>query len=182
MMAPVAVNRQTVPRAEREAAIVDAALAEFVAHGFDDAKVADVARRAGMTSANVHYYFPTKDDLVTAVTERAFTELFAELDRLEDPVERLHRFVAFHLASHPLRGQLQAWANRSAAVAEVLRGRERWLAAVAVETAGEGLDADALAAVVTGLIEVNDPSPDPRRILDHAVARLVGVRSVSTHE
>jgi TetR/AcrR family transcriptional repressor of mexAB-oprM operon len=174
MMDPVPVNRQTVPRVEREDAILAAAAVEFAAAGFDEAKVAAIARRAGMTSANVHYYFESKDALVAAVADRAYERLFAELAEVDDPVARLDRYVAFHLASHSLRGQLQAIAMRCPALAEVLRRRERWVADAAARVAGDPLDADALAAVVTGLIEVVVPHADPRVVLQHSVARLVG--------
>lgn len=167
------VNRQTVPRAEREAGILDAAQAEFTTLGFDDTTVAAIARRAGMTSANVHYYFATKEALLAAVVGRAYEQIVDALAQLDDPVERLHRYVAFHLANHALRGQLQAVALRSPDLAAVLQQRERWLAGVAAEVAADPLDAAALAATVIGLIEVVDPHPDPRAVLDHAVARLV---------
>jgi AcrR family transcriptional regulator len=170
----VPVNRQAVPRAEREDAILQAAAVEFTAHGFDDGKIAAIARRAGMTSANVHYYFESKDALVAAVAARAYERLFADLAELGDPVERLHRYVAFHLASHALRGQLQAIALRCPALDEVLRRRERWVAEAAAQVAPDPLDADALTAVVTGLVEVAVPHRDPRVVLEHAVARLVG--------
>lgn len=180
MMGAVPVNRQTVPRAEREAAILEAAAVEFAAVGFDEAKIATIARRAGMTSANVHYYFESKDALVAAVADRAYERLFADLARLDDPVERLHRYVAFHLASHALRGQLQAIAVRCQALAEVLQARERWVTGTAAELAGDALDAAVLAAVVTGLVEVVVPDPDARMVLDHAVARLAGRRQRRT--
>jgi AcrR family transcriptional regulator len=176
MMGDVPVNRQTIPRAEREAAILEAAAVEFAAAGFDDARIAAIARRAGMTSANVHYYFESKDALVAAVAARAYERLFADLAELDDPVERLHRYVAFHLASHTLRGQLQAIASRCPDLHAVLQRRERWVAAAAASVTSDPLDADALSAVVTGLVEVVVPHPDPRVVLDHAVARLVGRR------
>jgi AcrR family transcriptional regulator len=174
MMGTVPVNRQTVPRAEREAAILEAAAVEFSAAGFDEAKIAAIAARAGMTSANIHYYFESKDALVAAVAARAYERLFAELGDVDDPVERLERYVTFHLASHSLRGQLQAIAVRCPALDEVLRHRERWVAEAAAAVANDPLDVDALAAVVTGLVEVVVPHPDPRVVLQHSVARLVG--------
>jgi AcrR family transcriptional regulator len=179
-MSAVPVNRQTVPRAEREAAILEAAAAEFTAEGFDDAKIAAIARRAGMTSANVHYYFESKDALVAAVAARAYERLFGELARLDDPVERLQRYVAFHLASHALRGQLQTVAERCPALDAVLQARERWVSDTAAAVTADVLDAAALTAVVTGLIEVVVPQPDPRVVLDHSVARLVGRRQRRT--
>ena len=176
----VPVNRQTVPRAEREAVILEAAAIEFSAAGFDEARISAIAHRAGMTSANVHYYFESKDALVAAVAARAYERLFTDLAELDDPLERLHRYVAFHLASHALRGQLQAIAMRCPDLAEVLRQRERWVTATAAEVAGEALDARVLAAVVTGLVEVVVPDPGARVVLDHAVARLVGRRQRRT--
>lgn len=171
------VNRQAVPREEREAAILEAATTEFTASGFDDTTIAAIARRAGMTSANVHYYFASKDGLVAAVAARSYERLFAALAELDVPVERLHRYVAFHLANHALRGQLQAIALRSPELDEVLRRRERWVADAAAQVAPDPLDAGAVSAVVTGLIEVVAPPDDPRAVLDHAVARLVGGRA-----
>jgi AcrR family transcriptional regulator len=176
MMVRVPVNRQTVPRAERESAILEAAAIEFTAAGFDEAKISAIARRAGMTSANVHYYFESKDALVAAVAARAYERLFVDLAQLDDPLERLHRYVTFHLASHALRGQLQAIALRCPDLADVLQRREGWVTATAAEVAVEALGASVLAAVVTGLVEVVVPDPDARVVLDHAVARLVGRR------
>ena len=176
------VNRQTVPRAEREAEILDAAQAEFSDAGFEDATVAAIARRAGMTAANVHYYFPTKDALVSAVAARAFEQLFASLDSLPDPIDRLHAYVDFHLANHRLRGQLQVAAAGSPELTEVLQAREAWLGgAAAAAVGGPGLDADLIAATVTGLIEVITFHPDPHGVLQHAVLRLTP-ESVQLHE
>jgi AcrR family transcriptional regulator len=44
-------------------AIADAALELFLEHGFDHVTVADVARRAGVSTNTVFNYFPTKEDL-----------------------------------------------------------------------------------------------------------------------
>ena len=157
------VNRQSVPRAERVAAIVEAAAVEFTKAGFDDTPIAAIARRAGMTAANVHYYFESKDALVTAVAARAYELLFAELAAVPDPIERLHRYVAFHLSSHALRGQLAAIAARYPALDVVLRERERWVSESAAAVVGDPRDASVLAAVVIGLVEVAVPDPDAAR-------------------
>ncbi|MGW7518956.1 TetR/AcrR family transcriptional regulator [Streptomyces sp. NPDC054796] len=58
--------------------------------------IADIARAADVPVGNVYYYFKTKDELVgAAISEQArgFRELAAELDRLDDPRERLLRLV-----------------------------------------------------------------------------------------
>ena len=172
MVVPVPANRQRIPRAEREAEIVAAARDEFAAQGFEAATVGSIARRAGMTSANVHYYFATKEALFAAVARGAYDQLLADLDGRDDPVERLRRYVRFHLAQHAIRPQFQAIAARAPEVAELLVRREAWLAKTATEITSDELDAAALAAVVTGLIEVAEPHPDPDLVIDHAVARL----------
>src|SRR6187399_698773 len=129
MVVFVPVNRQSIPRAEREAAILDAALVEFTGAGFDASTMASIARRAGMTSANVHYYFATKEALFTAVVDRAYGHLFGDLATEVDAAERLHRYVRFHLANHNLRGTLQTVAMRSEDLAGTLEERERWVRA-----------------------------------------------------
>jgi AcrR family transcriptional regulator len=176
----VPVNRQTIPRAEREAAILDAALREFATVGYDAATMASIARAAGMTSANVHYYFATKEVLLAQVVRRAYDDLFALLAEEPDAAERLHRYVAFHLAQHQLRGTLQTVATRSDDLAATMLERERWVRTQVGELIDDDLDADALAATVTGLIETLAPHPDPRAVLDHAVARLVPIANRRT--
>ena len=51
------------------AALLDAAVALFSEQGVAGTAVAEIAARAGVTSAMVHYYFKTKDQLLDAVVE-----------------------------------------------------------------------------------------------------------------
>jgi AcrR family transcriptional regulator len=51
--------------------ILDAAREVMVERGIDAARVTDVAERAGVSHGLVHYYFPTKDDLVAATMRYA---------------------------------------------------------------------------------------------------------------
>lgn len=168
-------NRQTIPRAEREAEILDAAQAVFADDGFDLATVAAVAERAGMTAANVHYYFATKDDLFAAVVARAYRSLLDELDRVPGAVERLRRFVLLHRRTFALRGAVQTVAARNATLADALLERDRWVRRAASEVVSDPMERDVLAAVVTGLIEHTTPHVDPTAVLDVAVRRLGGV-------
>ncbi len=54
----------------RQAAILDAALAEFAAHGFADARIEDIARGAGVSKGTVYLYYPTKQALFEALVRR----------------------------------------------------------------------------------------------------------------
>ena len=50
-----------------EAAIMQAAENEFLEKGFNGAKTTEIARRAGVTHAMLHYYFRTKENLFDQV-------------------------------------------------------------------------------------------------------------------
>ena len=68
------------------ARLLDAAVRLFAEQGVAGTTVAEIARRAGVTSAMVHYYFKTKDQLLDAVVaEKLVGEFIAfvagELDR-----------------------------------------------------------------------------------------------------
>ncbi|WP_158609704.1 ScbR family autoregulator-binding transcription factor [Cellulomonas triticagri] len=51
-------------------AIVEAASAEFIEHGFAGASIADIAARAGVTKGSMYFHFKSKDLLAQAVIER----------------------------------------------------------------------------------------------------------------
>src|ERR1700726_5280430 len=61
------VRKGGAPRAqepaERRAAILDAALAEFAARGFADTRLDDVARHAGIAKGTIYLYFRDKENL-----------------------------------------------------------------------------------------------------------------------
>lgn len=58
-----------------EQAILHAAEQEFMEHGHDGAKMMNIARRAGVTHAMLHYYFRTKDNLFDMVVRRKMEAL-----------------------------------------------------------------------------------------------------------
>ncbi|MFG1700963.1 TetR/AcrR family transcriptional regulator [Nonomuraea sp. NPDC049309] len=62
------------------AAIADAALELFLARGFDEVKVAEVARAAGVSEATVFNYFRTKEDLVFERLDRFWTRLIDAIE------------------------------------------------------------------------------------------------------
>ncbi|RYF61886.1 MAG: TetR/AcrR family transcriptional regulator [Comamonadaceae bacterium] len=74
-------NRQQIPKEEREAAVLDEAVNLFAECGYRGTSVAAVGRAAGIASAAVHWYFPTKDDLFAAALTSIFT---TARERIED--------------------------------------------------------------------------------------------------
>lgn len=56
-------------RIEMETRILKAAEEVFALCGFDGASTAEIAKRAGIPKANLHYYFKTKEDLYRRLME-----------------------------------------------------------------------------------------------------------------
>ena len=86
----------SAPDARREQML--AAAAELIGErGFSETRIADVARRAGVSPALVIYYFSTKDELLTEAlrySERSFyADVAAQLERLRTARERLEMLV-----------------------------------------------------------------------------------------
>lgn len=69
--------------------LLDAALDEFIARGFDAARVEDIARRAGLSKGAVYLYFSSKEDLLRALIEREISPVLARVGDMartaEDP-------------------------------------------------------------------------------------------------
>jgi len=66
-------------RDETRARILAAAEAEFAQAGYDGARTVEIARRAGVTHAMLHYYFDTKDALYAEALRHVFAELGTRL-------------------------------------------------------------------------------------------------------
>ena len=102
-------------RTDKRSLITEAAIEVFAEKGFHQARVSDVARRAGVADGTIYLYFKNKEDLLLSIFEEKMDELLASLgailEGVDDPVERIRRFAAFHFE--------QVRTNRSAA--EVLQ-------------------------------------------------------------
>src|SRR5882724_12892146 len=97
-------KRQAKPRWKRRkdarpGEIVAAALDVFVERGFAAAKLADVARRAGVTKGTIYLYFENKEALFKAVVRETIVPVIAQGEELSksftgsarDLLERLVR-------------------------------------------------------------------------------------------
>ena len=90
-----------LPRGDKGAAILRAAIDVFAERGFFNAQVADVARAAGVASGTVYLYFRGKDDLLVSIFERTMGEAIADgracAGSLGHPVEQLRAVARVHL-------------------------------------------------------------------------------------
>lgn len=81
-------------QADRVAAVVEAALAELRANGYDGLTVRNAARRAGVAPATAYNYFASKDHLVAELFWRRLGELPAPaVDRRRTATARVSRAV-----------------------------------------------------------------------------------------
>ncbi len=111
--APARTRRQRVE--EKEGAIIAAARAVFMKHGFDRAKIAEIAKRAGVAEGTVYLYFENKNALLLAVAKEFYDHLTrdaaAGIKDLSDTADRL----AF-LARHHLERVAEEWPVLSTAM------------------------------------------------------------------
>jgi AcrR family transcriptional regulator len=166
-----------------------AALQVIAERGFTDARIADVAERAGTSPALVIYYFQTKDRLLTEAIRLAEDRWFAQgVERMEaipDAVGRLEEIVTWICLPGPDDEFPDPWSlwidlwARSQRHPEVARVREefdaRWRGAIARavadgQSAGrfDATDATGFAIALLALLDglavqmaLGDPAVDP---------------------
>src|SRR5215472_17012232 len=68
-------TKQRMPAAERREIVLEAAVAEFAAHGLAGTSTEDVARRAGISQPYLFRLFPTKKGLFLALVERCYQRI-----------------------------------------------------------------------------------------------------------
>jgi len=83
---------------DKHLAILRAAVQVFAEQGFADAKVARIARVAGVATGSVYNYFDSKDDLLHSIFRDMWTRLLGALSQLAEQreltaEERLRRMV-----------------------------------------------------------------------------------------
>lgn len=107
-----ALPKRMQNRLEREARILDAALRLFGQHGYSATSMDDVAHAAGLTKPTIYQYFPSKEQLFTAMLARPRDEMLGDFLRPQPGgmVAELHAF-AWHYASIVLQPDLLAIAR-----------------------------------------------------------------------
>jgi AcrR family transcriptional regulator len=86
------------PQARRQA-ILDAALLTFAEHGFEAARLDDVAARAGVAKGTLYLYFPSKEALFEALVRNAVAPIIAQVSEIAaapdiPPTRALETFFA----------------------------------------------------------------------------------------
>src|ERR1700749_1095643 len=71
--------------AERRAAIVEAAMEEFVARGFSATRLDDIARRAGVAKGTIYLHFKDKESMFEELIRTAIVPLVGPLQASPPP-------------------------------------------------------------------------------------------------
>lgn len=84
-----------------EEKILAAAEEEFINKGYAGAKTTEIARKAGVTHAMLHYYYRTKEKLFQQIFQDKIqyvaARLAAAIDEGQSPMERIECMVRAHL-------------------------------------------------------------------------------------
>ncbi|PLL13397.1 TetR family transcriptional regulator [Tabrizicola sp. TH137] len=89
-------GRRTDIRQQNERLILDAAEKVFAEAGFGGATMQLIADMAGLPKANLHYYFPTKEDLYRRVVQNIFEiwlDAASSFDGAAGPVEGIGAYI-----------------------------------------------------------------------------------------
>ena len=81
----------------RRSEIYQKALELFIKKGYDATSLAMIAKRLGMSKANLYYYCPSKEGLLYQIhlddLQRRFIPIVAEAEKISDPEDRLTFFL-----------------------------------------------------------------------------------------
>ena len=87
-------------RADKHELILEAAISVFAEKGFHGARIADIARAAGVADGTIYLYFRNKDDVLLTIFEEKMEMLTAglraALDGVDDPLDRIRTFARYH--------------------------------------------------------------------------------------
>jgi AcrR family transcriptional regulator len=173
---------------DRRQALVLAAYHQIAERGFEGLRTREVAAEVGLNVATLHYWFPTKEDLIRGVVEHAMGRFRSTLAPHGSPANQLQehlRAVRRLLAAEPelgaVMGEMALRSARDPAIARIVRETfEAWhqtLRGLIARAAREGhlapgLDGDeAAAAVMAILTSITLPTSGAERA-DQAIRQL----------
>jgi TetR/AcrR family fatty acid metabolism transcriptional regulator len=100
-------------RQDKRALLTDAAIAVFAEKGYRSARVADVAKVAGVADGTIYLYFKNKEDLLLSIFEEKMgmflVALRKDLEGVDCPLETIRIYVKHHfeqLKTNPLIAQV----------------------------------------------------------------------------
>ena len=150
----------------RRSEILDQALALFCSRGYDEASLNDLIAEAGISKGAFYHYFPSKEALVVALSDRFARQAFAELQPILDrpgldPLARLNAFL-----SEASRVKADMASTSLPAFSDIFRPENRALYQH-IAVAWEALFRPALTAIITqGVKNKTFDTFDPGSVAD----------------
>jgi TetR/AcrR family fatty acid metabolism transcriptional regulator len=96
----------------KQVIIIDAALKVFRERGYANARMADIARRAGVSYGLVYHYFGSKEDLFEMIVESWWSALYAMMEKeiaSEDDIrDKLVNIIEFFLNTYGQKPNLMS--------------------------------------------------------------------------
>ena len=178
----MARTRTQLDREAKVDEIVEAAVGRLREGGYDALSVVGVARDLGVAQNAVYWYFPSKDHLFVAALERMLRDIHARKPPASQALEKKVLFFVEQLdALADVRAAMFDRARTSEVVAEFAAALDamwrRMLTNVLRDKVPEDeleVTVDTLLATFQGALLRPHTPADLRRIVRHALRRLVG--------
>jgi len=177
-----AVNRRSRrTQVDLRGRLIEAALSEFAAHGFDGASTRKIAKKIGAHQPQINYHFESKEDLWKASLAHLFGLLLGEIAtgdvaQLSDEesalelAEQIRRLIDF-AARHPELGRIMVHESTSPGP------RLEWLAEQFVQPLYTRLKPLWKRLVRAGIAAPIDPS-----LIHHVLMGAVSLPFINAHE
>jgi len=189
-----------MPAETKRDALVQAAYREIAANGFEGLRTREVAAAVGVNIATLHYYFPSKEDLIRGVVGHAMQRFQTTLPAKGEPDEQLRqhfqglrRLAREEPDLFKVMGELALRAARDRGMAEILsKMNDVWYSTLrtllrrAVESGSvaKTVDPEDMAALIVSMLKgiyllPASASADPGRLEQplRQMERLLGLRA-----
>jgi AcrR family transcriptional regulator len=123
----VARNRVQIPLEERRADLVAAATEVFLVRGYEGATMEDISKAAGVTRANIYWYYKSKDEVFAAVMRQLLVRDFRSLAAENAHLDAMNRLTRGLVSMRSYRSLHQAMHDRLMHHEGVREAHDLWL-------------------------------------------------------
>jgi len=120
-------NRAQISHEERRSELIAAATEVFLARGYEGATMEGISAAAGVTRANIYWYFKSKDDIFAAVMTQLLTRNFRALEAEGAGLDAMSRLTQGVHSVRPYRSLHQAMHDRLLHHEGVHAAHDLWL-------------------------------------------------------
>ena len=87
-------QRKEEERKYRQNLIIEGALTIFKEKGLEKATMEEIANSSGFGTATLYYYFPSKEDILIAMMERGWIQLWESIEeKIDDDIPSRKKFI-----------------------------------------------------------------------------------------